>query len=206
MKPRDAGCWRRWRCAEQGDGRPLLDSADTIRREYESSGLTQGAFMAVYCADSAAWWQGLSSPAVADLAQQVQALAPRLGAWLWSPPAAPELPPVGLCAMQPPGTSVPPVPIDAAGAGPVLVLASSGDPTTPVSSARRALRDLDDAVLLIVDADHHLAYQYALADPMQPAYHCVLDAVEAYLIARVAPTQTRCPDVQPTASPLAWRM
>ncbi len=184
--------------AQEGDGTPLLDIATRVRQEYEASGLTQGAFMAIYCADSAAWWQDLSPVEVAQLADRVAAVAPRLGRWLWSPPSAPGLPPVGLCAMRPPAAASPPAtPIDAAGAGPVLVLASSGDPTTPVSAARRSLRDLEDASLVTLDADHHLAYQYALADPERPAHECVLDAVESYLLKlETPPAQKECTDDQ----------
>jgi hypothetical protein len=88
-----------------------------------------------------------------------------------------------------------PEPIDAAGAGPILVLAAAGDPTTPITAARRSLTDLEEAVLLVLDAEQHLTYPYAVSDPDRPAHRCLLDAVEAYLIdGRTPPDGTRCED------------
>ncbi len=189
--------------AEKGNGEPLLGMANETRRAYEASGLNQGAFMAIYCADRGAWWRHLSPAEVAELADRVLEVAPRLGRWLWSPPSDSDLPPVGLCAMQVADAAMPAavitrstdMPIDAAGAGPILVLASSGDPTTPIVAARRSLEDLEDAALVSLQADHHLAYHYALSDPGRPAYRCVLDTVEAYLIElELPPTQKECAD------------
>jgi pimeloyl-ACP methyl ester carboxylesterase len=184
--------------AALGRGRPLLRIADDVRHGYESSGLTQGAFMAVYCADAASYWDGLSQDEVEDLVARTRQVAPRLGAWLWSPPSADGLPPVGLCAMQPRITSQAAdltEPFDAAGAGPILVLAATGDPTTPIAAARRAIEDLEQAVLLTLDKDHHLSYHYALGDQGQPAYRCVLATVEAYLIDLQLPVvESMCAD------------
>ncbi len=182
--------------AEQGDGVPLLGIANEVRRAYEASGLNQGDFMAVYCADQGAWWRHLSAAEVGDLDARVHEVAPRLGRWLWSPPSDPDLPPLGLCAMQADPPAAPDMLIDAAGAGPILVLASSGDPSTPISAARRSLHDLQDAALVTLQADHHLAYHYALSDPARPAYRCVLDAVEAYLIELETPAEKECADDQ----------
>jgi pimeloyl-ACP methyl ester carboxylesterase len=181
--------------AAAGDGGPLLRVADDVRHTYESSGLTQGVFMAVTCADTAGHWDGLSPEDVADLAARVREGAPRLGAWLWSPPAADDLPPLGLCAMLPRDPPRPPGPLDAAGAGPILVLATTGDPTTPVTAARRAAEDLEHAALLTLEADRHLAYHPAVRDPGRPAHRCVLSVVEAYLLDGVVPPAgSTCPD------------
>ena len=168
--------------AAQGDGRPLRDIADDVRRGYESSGLSLGVYMAIYCADSASYWDGLSSDEVARITQRVREVAPRLGASLWSPPASRDLPPVGLCAMQQRASPRGPLRVDAAGAGPILLLASLGDPTTPIEGARRGVEDLEHAVLVTLDADHHLAYHLAVQAAEQSSYRCVLDIVEAYLI------------------------
>lgn len=181
-----------------GDGEPLLGLAARVRSDYESSGLTMGAFMAIHCADTAAWWSGRSDDEIDRLTERIQRVAPRLGPFLWSPPLAADLPAVGLCAMQPlrstNGPSSPRERVDAAGAGPVLVLTSSGDPATPRSAARRALQDLADATLLTLDADTHVAYLSARRDPGRPAYACLLDAVEAFLIDLERPAQSRCAD------------
>ncbi len=101
--------------------------------------------------------------------------------------------------MQAEPPAPPDVPIDAAGAGPILVLASSGDPTTPLSAARHSLQDLQDAELVTLEADQHLAYHYALSDPGRAAYRCLLDAVETYMIdLERPPTEKECADDQGT--------
>jgi pimeloyl-ACP methyl ester carboxylesterase len=186
--------------ADDGDGTALLGIATEVRRSYQASGLTLGAFMALYCADTSAYWHGLSAHETARLTARVWEAAPRLGTWLWSPPADPDLPPVGLCAMHPPrfaASSAPPPsrPFDAAGAGPVLILASSGDPSTPVEAARRALDDVERAVLVVLDAPQHLAYHYAVHRPEQPASRCLLEVLETYLIGLTVPSgEVNCAD------------
>lgn len=177
------------------DGAPLLEIAIGVRHAYESSGLTQGVFMAVYCADTVVYWRGLTRDKVAALTDRIHRVAPRLGPWLWSPPADADLPPAGLCAMQPDTPPTLPGPFDATGAGTILVLASTGDPTTPISAARRATRDIADATLVTLAAEHHLAYPYAVAAPQRPAHRCLLDAVEAYLIDLAIPANgSACTD------------
>ena len=82
---------------------------------------------------------------------------------------------------------------DGLGAGPILVLAASGDPTTPMSAALRAVEELEDARLLAIRADQHLVYPYAVAAPASPTGRCVLDAVESYLIDGRVPASGSCP-------------
>jgi pimeloyl-ACP methyl ester carboxylesterase len=168
--------------AVDGDGVPLSEMAERVRADYTSSGLTTGAFVAIYCADTAAWWASLSSDQIDDLARQVRDVAPRLGRWLWSPPGSPDLPPVALCAMQPSPSTTRIDAVDAAGAGPILVLATTGDPNTPIEAARRALGDLEDASLVVLEREHHLAYPWAVRDPTAPDYGCLLETMETYLI------------------------
>jgi pimeloyl-ACP methyl ester carboxylesterase len=166
---------------EAGDGGPLARIADSIRRAFESSGLDQGTFMASYCADTAGFWSSRSQDELAELSRRIREAAPRLGRWLWSPPTSDDLPAVGLCAMTP---AVPPRTLpaaDAAAGVPMLVLGTSGDPTTPIDGARRAIERLEQATLLELEADHHLAYTVAVQDPDRPAHRCVLDAVLVHL-------------------------
>lgn len=179
--------------ADQDDGRLLLAIADESRRRFESSGIDLGTFAAIGCADDVHAWAELTEAELAALDNALLDRAPRMGPWLWSPPADADLPPVGLCAMSPPDTVTAEGPFDAAGAGPVLVLAASGDPTTPLSAARRAVDDLEEAHLLVIRAEQHLVYPYAVAAPETPTHRCVLGAVESYLLDVVTPTEERCP-------------
>jgi hypothetical protein len=173
--------------AAAGDGAVLADIAKRVRSAYEASGLSMGAFTAIECADDGAFWETLDDAAIDALSRRIHEVAPRLGAWLWSPPTDSDLPPVGLCAMLPFYVRTPLSTVDAAGAGPILVLATSGDPTTPASAAGRAVAELEEAVLLPLEADHHLAYHAALVSPADPRYACVLEAVESYLIEHQLP-------------------
>ena len=95
--------------------------------------------------------------------------------------------------MTPPVTPSDAGPIGGAGAPPILVLAASGDPATPLSVARRAVGQLDDAQLLVVRADGHLVYPRAVAAPDSTVGRCVLETVEAYLEDGTTPGRGGCP-------------
>jgi pimeloyl-ACP methyl ester carboxylesterase len=164
------------------NGGPLSRIADGIRADYISSGLSLGNFMAISCADTASWWAERTPDEVEDLAARVGDAAPRLGRWLWSPPASAALPPVGLCAMQTPSGAARLGRVNTAATGPILVLATSGDPSTPIGAARRAMHAMDGAVMVELERDHHLSYPWAVHDPTGPDYRCVLASVEVYLI------------------------
>lgn len=179
--------------AAHGDGGPLLEMADRFRADFEDSGIDLGTYAAIVCADDGAAWAALTADERVDLTERVLAVAPRLGAWLWSPPAADDLPPIGLCAMTPDAAPSDAGPFDGAGAGPILVLAASGDPATPLSAALRAVMDLEDASLLTIRADGHLVYPYAVAEPASRTGRCVLAALEAYLFQGEVPAQSYCP-------------
>ena len=167
--------------ADDGHGAPLLALADEVRQRYRASGLTLGTFAAIECADTAATWRLLTRKRLEEVGERVRRVAPLLGPWLWSPP---EVQPawLRLCEMLPTLPAPLPGPFDAAGAGPVLVLTTAGDPTTPASAAARAPADLDEARVITVAGDHHLAYQTALSDPREAAARCVIDVVVAYLV------------------------
>ncbi|MEX1296733.1 MAG: alpha/beta fold hydrolase [Candidatus Limnocylindrales bacterium] len=179
--------------AARGDGRPLLSMADHVRAEFEASGLDLGTYMAIVCADDGAAWAELPTDDLEALAERIADAAPRLGAWLWSPPAADDLPPIGLCAMVPEASLSAAGPFDGAGAGPIIVLTASGDPATPFSAALRAAEDLDDASLLTIRADRHLVYPYAVAAPGSAAGRCVLATIEGHLFEGASPARIDCP-------------
>ena len=82
------------------------------------------------------------------------------------------------CALWP----VPPVQrleITGKGAGPIVVIGTTGDAATPIESSRNAARALEDGVFLTVTADQHTGYGLN---------KCVVDAVDKYLIDLTPPT------------------
>ncbi len=59
------------------------------------------------------------------------------------------------------------------GAGPIIVIGTTGDAATPIESSRRAAKALEDGVFLTVTADQHTGYGLN---------NCVISAVDRYLI------------------------
>ncbi len=59
------------------------------------------------------------------------------------------------------------------GAGPIIVIGTTGDAATPIESSRRAAKALEDGVFLTVTADQHTGYGLN---------NCVVSAVDRYLI------------------------
>lgn len=96
----------------------------------------------------------------------------------------------GDCAIQPLERSRLPETIDAAGAGPILIIGATGDTATPYDAAVAAVGDLDDARLVTVEADHHTSCFTAVDNSRLPKYRCVLDAVHDYLIDLTVPATT----------------
>lgn len=84
-----------------------------------------------------------------------------------------------------PASGDPRVPITAAGAGPIVVIGTTGDPATPLDSTR-AMRDtLEDGRLVVVTANEHTGYG---------VNQCVIDVVNTYLIDLEPPDDdTNCP-------------
>ena len=85
------------------------------------------------------------------------------------------------------GPSVFPDPIHAATAGPILVVATTGDPATPYSEAKDLVKQLVTSHLVTYRGEGHTAYD--LGHP------CVDKAVDAYLDSGVVPaTDPQCRD------------
>jgi pimeloyl-ACP methyl ester carboxylesterase len=73
----------------------------------------------------------------------------------------------------------------AAGAGPILVVGTTGDPATPIESARKLADLLESGVLLIRDGEGHTAYFSGNT--------CITEAINAYLIDGTVPEDgTEC--------------
>ena len=78
----------------------------------------------------------------------------------------------------------PRVPITAAGAGPIVVIGTTGDPATPLDSTIAMADALEDGRLVVVDADRHTGYG---------VNDCVDDIVHEYLLdLEVPPARTDC--------------
>lgn len=78
----------------------------------------------------------------------------------------------------------PRVEITGAGAGPILVVGTTGDPATPLSGTKAMAEALDEGVLLVVVADQHTGYG---------VNDCAVSTVDAYLIGLTVPADgERC--------------
>lgn len=148
--------------AQQGDGSGLLALNDDY---YErSSDGTYGneleAFVAISCLDDPGPTTVQGVDAYAD---KFKAAAPRL----W-PGFTDEYP----CVFWP-ARAEKRVPLTGAGAGPILVIGTTGDAATPLSGTRNMAKNLEDGRLIVVDANRHTGYG---------VNSCVVDATDAYLV------------------------
>jgi hypothetical protein len=160
--------------AQFGDGAGLLELHDGYYRR-RSDGTYPNfleAFQVITCADTAQRFT----------VEEADAQIPALNE------AAPTLVPVDsvgsyFCSFFPPAND-PRVDITGDGAGPVMVIGTTGDPATPLDSTVALAEALDDGRLVIVDADQHLGYGTSA---------CINDLVNRYLIDLEAPeTGTEC--------------
>jgi pimeloyl-ACP methyl ester carboxylesterase len=87
------------------------------------------------------------------------------------------------CTFFPPAID-PRVEITGAGAGPILVVGTTGDPATPLASSKAMADTLEEGVLLTVVADQHTGYDVNA---------CSKSTVGDYLVKlKVPPPGTRC--------------
>ena len=160
--------------AAQGDGSGLLELADSYYQRMPDGtyGNQLEAFQAISCADSS---ERKSIEETDAENERYTEVAPRL---------VPEGSAGGyFCTFFPPALD-PRIDIDAAGAGPIVVIGTTGDPATPFESTVRMSDTLEDGRLVIVDADQHTGYG---------VNRCVIEVVNAYLIDLDAPADgTEC--------------
>jgi pimeloyl-ACP methyl ester carboxylesterase len=160
--------------AQGGDGGGLLALFDQYyeRRDDGTYGNELEAFQTISCADAA------ERPS----AEETDAENAHFHE------AAPLLVPEGasggyFCNFFPPARD-PRVDITGAGAGPIVVIGTTGDPATPLESTRAMAETLEDGRLVIVEADQHTGYG---------VNDCVVELVDDYLIDLIAPeTETLC--------------
>ena len=159
--------------AQKGDGAGLLALYDDYyqRKSDGSYGNELEAFLAISCLDD----PGASSVEEVDASVDAfVAAAPRLGAnfahgyscALWPVPQAQQ------------------VTVSGKGAGPIIVIGTTGDASTPLSSSRKMAKALESGVLLVVEADQHTGYG---------TNTCIIMAVDNYLIDLTLPVnETIC--------------
>ncbi len=159
--------------AQIGDGSGLLALHDSYyqRSADGTYGNELEAFQAISCADSP---ERPSLEEVTAEAQMLTEVAPRL---------APEGSVGFFCTFFPPSVD-PRIAITGDGAGPIMVIGTTGDPATPFESTVRMSNVLEDGRLVIVEADQHTGYG---------VNRCVIEVVNDYLIDLEAPDdETEC--------------
>ena len=148
--------------AEQGDGEPLLGLFDQYyaRQADGTWDNSLEAFQVISCMDMT---DRLTVEEDDATAAQFIAVAPRF---------APGTTGSYFCTFFPP-TDDPMVAVTGAGAGPILVMGTTGDPATPLESSRAMAAALEDGRLVIVDAEGHTGYLPG---------SCSGDVIDAYLV------------------------
>jgi pimeloyl-ACP methyl ester carboxylesterase len=148
--------------AQKGDGSGLLALYDEyyLRRADGTWDNLMEAFEVITCMDSTA------RPTVAEddaAVPEFKAVAPRMAAGT-----------VGdyFCTFFPPPID-PRIPITGKGAGPIVVLGTTGDPATPLDGARKMAESLEQGRLVTVVANRHTGYGVNA---------CSSAAVEDYLV------------------------
>jgi pimeloyl-ACP methyl ester carboxylesterase len=161
--------------AQNGDGKGILQLYDDYyqRKDDGTYGNELEAFLAISCLDDPG---ATSTEEVDSHIEEFIAAAPRLGgnfAYGYS------------CALWPVEQAAK-VTITGKGAGPIVVVGTTGDPATPLDSTRKMALSLEQGILIVVDANQHTGYG---------ANNCVVKAVDDYLINLSVPkNETTCKD------------
>jgi pimeloyl-ACP methyl ester carboxylesterase len=161
--------------AQLGDGKGILQLYDDYyqRNTDGTYGNELEAFLAISCLDDPG---ATSTEEVDSHIEEFIAAAPRLGgnfAYGYS------------CALWP-VKQADRVTITGKSAGPIVVVGTTGDPATPLSSTRKMALGLEQGILIVVDANQHTGYG---------ANNCVVKAVDDYLIKLIVPAnELTCKD------------
>jgi len=148
--------------AEEGDGEPLLGLFDQYyaRQADGTWDNSLEAFQVISCMDMP---ERLTVEEDDATAAQFIAVAPR-----FSPGTTGSY----FCTFFPPSDD-PVVAVTGAGAGPILVMGTTGDPATPLESSRAMAAALEDGRLVVVDAEGHTGYLPG---------SCSGNVIDAYLV------------------------
>ena len=160
--------------AQAGDGSGLQSLADSYfqRQPDGTYGNELEAFQSIGCADTD---ERLTIEEDDAMAAEYTAAAPRL---------APAGSVGGYSCTFFPDAIDPRIEITGAGAGPIVVVGTTGDPATPLESTRAMAEALEDGRLVVVEADQHTGYNVNT---------CINEVVNDYLVDLVPPTDgTEC--------------
>ena len=157
--------------AKRGDGSLMLLIADPYRGRKPNGSYSneQDAYTANTCLDFPA---PTDVAAYTSWAKAFEAVAPHFAAMV----AYNDL----SCAFWPVAAERTPGPVSAAGAPPIVVVGTTGDPATPYPWAVALARELDSGVLVTHQGEGHTAYQSST---------CVQRAVDLYLVDLTVPKQ-----------------
>lgn len=149
--------------AARGDGSGLLALHDSyFQRAADGTwGNELEAFQVISCADTT---ERLSPDDEDALVQRYREVAPRL-----VPDGSVGVPFCGFL----PAPADDRAEVSGVGAGPIVVIGTTGDPATPLASTRAMAAALDDGRLVVVDAEEHTGYGLN---------SCVIDVVNDYLV------------------------
>jgi pimeloyl-ACP methyl ester carboxylesterase len=155
--------------AQGGDGKGILQLYDDYyqRKEDGTYGNELEAFLAISCLDDPG---ATSTEEVDSHIEDFITAAPRLGgnfAYGYS------------CALWPVKQAAK-VNITGKGAGPIVVVGTTGDAATPLESTRKMAQGLEQGILIVVDANQHTGYG---------ANSCVVKAVDDYFIKLTVPAK-----------------
>ena len=161
--------------AKKGDGAGILTLVDDYfqRRSDGTYDNSLEAFQVISCADVT------DRPTVAEddaSSADYRKVAPRL-----SPGTIGSY----FCTFFPTALD-PEVTITGKGAGPIVVIGTTGDPATPLEGTRTMAKTLEDGRLVVVTADQHTGYG---------ANQCTYDVVDQYLLdpkGHTPPRETAC--------------
>jgi hypothetical protein len=148
--------------AQKGDGSGLLSLFDSYYQRTPDGkyGNELEAFNAIMCLDD----PGPTTVEETDsYIPKFLEVAPRLGVSFTG----------GYTCVFWPAKPDPRIEITGKGAGPIIVVGTTGDAATPLSSSRKMTSTLEDGRLIVVTEDRHTGYG---------ANDCVVKAVDQYLV------------------------
>lgn len=155
--------------AKQGDGSLLLQIADPYqgRKANGSYSNLHDAYTANICLDFAA---PKDVATYTDWAKRLEKAAPHFAGLIAYNDLA--------CAFWPVPAERTPATVTAAGAPPIVVVGTTGDPATPYAWAEALADELDSGVLVTREGDGHTAYL---------ASSCIQRVIDAYLLGLTVP-------------------